>query len=150
MLYLKFYVANHRFIVNVFSVYQVIPWIYPIEVFNNQNGVYGLLKFRGEVLPLIDLSLLLQKRFSKDRMNTRIIILERACETGQCAKMGVIAERVTDTVSIDSEQFQENLIYENVNKYITKFINDDAGIMRVIDADALFELCDFDAVNEEK
>jgi chemotaxis-related protein WspB len=61
-------------------------------------GVVGLVAFRGQLLPVIDLGLLAHGVPCRPLRSTRLIVVQPTADSTRC--FGLIAERVLDTIEI--------------------------------------------------
>ena len=78
MLILTFLAAGNRYAVNVTRVVEIVPRV-GLRVMPHAPGfLAGFLGYRGQVVPVIDLGLLLGQDPCPDRLSTRIILVNRA------------------------------------------------------------------------
>ena len=75
MLFLTFTVGTNRYAVDVTRVVEVVPRVELRTVPHAPAFLAGLLGYRGNIVPVIDLSLLLGTTPSRDRLSTRIILV---------------------------------------------------------------------------
>jgi chemotaxis-related protein WspB len=87
MLVLLLHIGGQRYCIRTSCIAEVIPRV-PAD--------NGLLHYRGDVIPLIDLKQLLVAQPSSDVLSTRIIIVE-----SNGTRAGLVAERLTETLTID-------------------------------------------------
>ena len=58
----------------------------------------GLLRYRGDAIPVVDLGLLMGGEKAPGRLDTRIVLVEAGAGRG---RLGLVAERVEDVVAVD-------------------------------------------------
>lgn len=102
--FLTFKVANEEYGVDVLRVQEIIRYDTPTTVPNVPEVIKGVLNFRGEVIPIIDL----RKKFSLELREynnfTVIIILEIKRKI-----IGIIVDHVSDIISFSKEDIQDTL-----------------------------------------
>lgn len=97
MIALAFRAGSLRYALAAAGVVQVLPRrrLRPLPL--APEGVTGLLAFRGHLLPVVDLCVLLLQRPCRPQRSSRIIVCE--CEHGG-RQIGLLAEDVLDLVDI--------------------------------------------------
>ncbi len=81
-------------------VVTVLPRVRLLPVALPPPGVVGLVAFRGQLLPVVDLGLIARGEPCRPLRSTRLIVVQPAAGSDRC--FGLIAERVLDTVEIDA------------------------------------------------
>lgn len=94
MLLLKFQAAGQTFAVDSLRVVEVIPWVQLRPLPHAPAHLAGLLAYRGQVAPVLDLGLLLGGAACVPRLSTRIIVARPTAGT----LLGLLAERIRDVV----------------------------------------------------
>jgi purine-binding chemotaxis protein CheW len=98
---LIFNVGKESFGVDVLLVQEIIRYMSPTQIPNAPRAVRGVINFRGEVIPVLDL----RERFGLSPQDydqfTVIVVLEFDGKT-----MGFIVEHVSDIVSLDHQSIQ--------------------------------------------
>ncbi|QTL99528.1 chemotaxis protein CheW [Iocasia frigidifontis] len=106
--FLTFIIAGEEYGVDVLSVQEIIRYKKPTIIPNTPESVKGVINFRGEVVPVIDL----RKKFGfKDKeynMFTVIIIIEVLNKI-----VGVIVDEVSDILSFSEEDIQGSLDFSS-------------------------------------
>lgn len=98
MIALAFRAGPLRYALAAAGVVQVLPRrrLRPLPL--APEGVIGLLAFRGHLLPVVDLCVLLLQRPTQPLRSSRIIVCE--CERGG-RQIGLLAEEVLDLIDIE-------------------------------------------------
>ena len=100
MLVLTFRVAGLPYGVAVGRVVEVVPRV-PLRALPHAPGhLAGLLRYRGDAIPVVDLGLLMGGTAAPDRLDTRIVLVD----AGGGARLGLIAERVEDVREVDESR----------------------------------------------
>lgn len=96
MLLLRFEVGRDHYALDSGSIVEVIPWIGLRPVPHAPRCVVGLAHYRGRVVPILDLALLLEAPPCVVRLSTRIIVVRHQTTAGDELLLGLLAERVND------------------------------------------------------
>ncbi|HHM04670.1 MAG TPA: purine-binding chemotaxis protein CheW [Gammaproteobacteria bacterium] len=132
-MYLLFAVADERFGINVAEVVEVIPWV-PLQRMPQAPAcVAGIFSYRGTAVPVVDLSCLLAEQPSTPLLSTRIVLVRRPGPGA--AMLGLVAERVTETVKFKEGDFIAT--GEGESGFAGKLAMDEAGIIRCLDLSEL-------------
>jgi chemotaxis-related protein WspB len=99
MLLLQFQAGNDRYGLEVSRVIEVIPMVAFRPLPHAEESVAGLFNYRGTMVPVIDVTVLLASTPSRPLMSTRIILVDYTGRDGEPHVLGLLAERVTETVS---------------------------------------------------
>lgn len=93
---LRFQAGGQSFAVDTRRVVEVTPWVNLRPVPHAPSYLLGLVNFRGKVLPVIDLGSLLGSTPSRQRLSTRIIIVDTGGNDAEHSLLGLLAERVCE------------------------------------------------------
>ncbi len=105
MLMLLFHLGNSRYAIPVTEVVEVTPRVALETIARAPDYVAGLFNYRGRHVPVIDLCQVVQKRSCQDLFTTRIILVDFYTAAGPKRTLGLLAERVTDTIECDPAAF---------------------------------------------
>lgn len=115
MLFLLFSSGDGRYALDTATVAEVVHLVRIIRIPQSPHYVAGLINYRGNPIPVIDLCAFLsnvqscQKRFS-----TRIIIITYAFTDGGKEFIGLIAEGVVETLKTDQlTNHDSKILFEN-------------------------------------
>ncbi|MBM7555914.1 chemotaxis protein CheW [Halanaerobacter jeridensis] len=143
--FLTFEVDNEEYGVDVLKVQEIIRYREPTAMPNAPEVIKGVINFRGEVIPVVDL----RKKFNladKEYDNFTVII---ALEVKDKI-VGVIVDQVSDMVSFSDEDIQENL--EFGSQVDTEFIKGmarlDERLIILLYLEKLLSFEEFKAVNK--
>ena len=107
MLLLSFNIADEYYAIQSDIILEVIPLI-PIDfVPQVDDAVRGIIHYRGQSVPVVDLSIFFCKKTSKARLSSRIIICRLHIQKEPFI-IGLIAEHVTETLQCNESDFQDN------------------------------------------
>jgi chemotaxis-related protein WspB len=138
MLLLTFTVHGGPYALDVAGVIELVPRVELRAIPHAPAYLAGLLGYRGEVVPVIDLGLLLGSSPGADRLSTRIILVKSTPDgqnrKGDAGHLGLIAERVIDLVEVTPEQVTPAPVHLARAPYLGAIARTDRGFVPLIDA----------------
>lgn len=99
MLMLLFYVGNDLYALDSSRVVEIIPNVSLRKVYQVPDYFAGLFNYRGTIVPVIDLCQLIKKQPSRSYLSTRIIMVNHVGQDNTNYWLGLMAERVTETLN---------------------------------------------------
>jgi chemotaxis-related protein WspB len=155
MLLLTFTVGSDRYAVDVAHVVELVPRVALRSIPHAPAFLAGLLNYRGKVVPVIDLGLLLGTAPCRDRLSTRIILVNNAPGNQNHGKqardesvqdggqsppdqergptlLGLVAEEVSDLTDARSEQLLTAPVGLPQVPYLGAIVQTDQGILQLI------------------
>jgi chemotaxis-related protein WspB len=152
MLLLTFTVGANRYAVDVTTVVELVPRVELQLIPHSPAFLAGLLGYRGKVVPVIDLGLLLDVGACRDCLSTRIILVNDSPvdhnhwdqdregsreETRPNPKLapnilGLIAEHVSDLTYVRPEQIVPAPVRLPQTPYLGPIVQTDQGIVQLI------------------
>jgi chemotaxis-related protein WspB len=139
MLMLLFYVEDDSYAIDCESIIEVIPKVKLKQIPHVPNYVNGLLNFGGTPVAVIDLCQLIAGRPSSSSLHTRIILLSRTNPVGETHTMGIIAEKVTETIDRDKADFIDSGLKVKDFPYLGGVLHEQEQMIQLIHIDQLFE-----------
>jgi chemotaxis-related protein WspB len=144
MLLLTFLVHGEPYALDVAGVIELVPRVELRAIPHAPAYLAGLLGYRGEVVPVIDLGLLLGSSPGADRLSTRIILVKSTPDAqnrgGDARVLGLIAERVIDLVEVAPEQVAPAPVHLARAPYLGAIARTDRGFAPLIEAAELRRL----------
>lgn len=137
MLMLIFYVENDCYCCSCDSVLEVVPRIPFRRSILEPCFFTGIMNYGGEAVPLVDFSMLLTNRQSRECMHTRIILLSNPT-SGPIKTLGIIAEKIVETTLINPLHFIEIGIKEKRFPFLDGIYNTQQKNIQRVDIDQLF------------
>jgi chemotaxis-related protein WspB len=132
MLLLQFQAGNDRYGLDVQRVIEVVPLVCFRPLPHADPCVAGLFNYRGAMVPVIDLTALLTGTPSRPLFSTRIILVNYPDHDGGQRILGLVAERITETVPCKAEDLQPAGIAVTGAPYLGDlFIHPEGTIQRV-------------------
>ena len=137
MLMLLFYIGDDRYALAARQVVEVISLVELKKLARSPKYLAGLLDYRGKIIPVIDLCQLLSRRSYQPYLSTRIIIVNYAFNKENLSLLGVIAERVTETLELQETDLIEPDIQASTGAYLGGIITDEQGMIQYIQVESL-------------
>jgi chemotaxis-related protein WspB len=136
MLFLLFQLGQDRYALDTSQIAEVLPLVGITPILQAPPGV-GLINCRGVPVPVIDLSQLTMGRPAQSRLNTRIVLVHYPDGRGGTRLLGLIAEKVTETVRRDRADFVASGVTNDRAPYLGPVATDARGLMQWIDVESL-------------
>lgn len=137
MLTLICYIGKDRYAIEARRVVEVVPLVELKAIARSPEYVAGLLNYRGQIIPVIDLSQLLTSQPSRPVLSTRIIIVEYKSDNQTPYLLGLIAERLSDTLDIATREWINPGIQLDEAQYLGDIITDDQGMIQYLQVESL-------------
>jgi chemotaxis-related protein WspB len=136
MLFLLFQLGEDRYALDTSRIAEVLPLVDITPIPQAPSGVAGLFNYRGVPVPVIDLSQLTIGRPAQRRLNTRIVLVHYP-DGGGTRLLGLIAEKVTETVRRDKADFVATGVTSDRVPYLGPVATDARGLMQWIEVESL-------------
>jgi len=98
MVALLFEVDGQKYGLDVNQVVKVLPAVRLRQLPRVPDCVAGVFRYRGAMVPVIDLCQLIKGRPAAPLLSTRIILVRHPGPSGEGRVLGLLAERATDTL----------------------------------------------------
>jgi chemotaxis-related protein WspB len=137
MLLLVFRVAGEAYGVEAGRVVEVIPRVELRGLPQAPEALAGLLRYRGQMVPVIDLGVLLGSGPCETLLSTRIILVDRQSPARDRARVGLISERVSDVKRVDDDQVLPPPTLLGRSPYLGPIASTDTGLIPLLDIERL-------------
>jgi chemotaxis-related protein WspB len=137
MLVLLFYGGNDLYAIDSFYIVEVIPRVSFRKIHHVPEYVAGLFNYRGVILPAIDLCHLIQGTPSRSHLSTRIMIVKYPHPNQPLQYLGLMAERVTETLNISNTDIRDSSIRVDEAPYLSGTIVDEKRIIQCVQLEKL-------------
>jgi chemotaxis-related protein WspB len=137
MLFLLFQLGEERYALEAAQVVEVLPLLDLKKIPHSPDGVPGILNYRGQPVPAVDLSELTLGRPAHRRLSTRVILVRLAAKVGEERLLGLIAEKATETMHRQAEDFVPSGLTNGKALYLGPVTTDARGFIQWIKADQL-------------
>ena len=137
MLYLLFHVKDESYAVDVREVIEVIPKVKLRSIPKAPGYVAGLLNYRGESVPVLDLCMLLHDRKCAAVFGSRIVLVKYPDARGAERILGLLAEQVTDTLQCEAKEFRPSTLVHTSAPYLREVTTHRDQLVQRVDVSAL-------------
>ena len=137
MLFLCFRLGNDRYALDASEVIEVVPLLAIKRIPQAPPAVAGAFNYRGEPIPVVDLSELALGRPARRHMSTRIVVVSYPDADGRAHPLGLIAERATETVRRDPADFRSSGVVNEGAPYLGPVAPDPDGLLQWVDVKKL-------------
>jgi len=105
VLMLSFHLGERAYAMPCMQILEVVPLARLEPVPGAPEYVAGQLDYRGRVVAVVDLRRLIAGEPCRTVLSTRIIIVKQIAAGAELSALGLIAERVTETMTMDPAEF---------------------------------------------
>jgi chemotaxis-related protein WspB len=132
MLLLVFRVADDDYAVEAGRVVEVVPRVALRSLPHAPDALAGVFRYRGRVVPVIDLGLLLGHVPCAPRLSTRIILVDDRMPSQGEARVGLIAEHVIDVRRVADDRVISPSTLLGPNPFLGPIVSADSGLIPMI------------------
>lgn len=137
MLFLLFQLGSDRYALNASQVAEVLPLVSLKQIPQTPPAVAGIFDFCGDPVPVIDLSQTALGRPAQHRLSTRIILVHYPDSHGEKRLLGLIAEKVTETMRREPSDFVATGVDNDAAPYLGLVATDARGVIQWVEVDQL-------------
>jgi chemotaxis-related protein WspB len=137
MLFLLFRLGEDRYAIEARQVAEVLPMLSVKQIPQAPASVRGAFDFRGQPVPLIDLSQLALGRPARDHLSTRIVLVHCPDGRGGTRLLGLVAEHVTETFRRQASDFRDAGVDLPDARWLGPVASDAGGLVQWVQVDEL-------------
>lgn len=130
--FLTFNVGDDLYAIPVSDVIEIIPLVQLKPLRLAPPWVAGLFNYRGISVPVLDLCQLIGAQPYRARLSTRIIIVDYS-QLGAGRPLGLVAERVTQTINILDSDFAPCALQADTTPFLAAVAVRPEGIVQRIE-----------------
>lgn len=130
-------VAEQLYAIDTQAVVEVIPQVILRPVPGAPAHQSGVFNFRGRVVPVMDVTQLIAGRPCAGHLSSRIIMIRHRAADGEPALLGLLAERVTDTLLKPLASFQPAEGEAAQRPFLGGVALDERGLIQLLHCDRL-------------
>jgi chemotaxis-related protein WspB len=122
-------------------VIEVIPRVALRPMRNQPAHAPGMFNYRGAVAPVVDLCQLIEGSPSSETLSSRVIMVHHPSEPDvPVGCLGLLAEGVTDTLSLPLDAFQVSGLADASRPYLAGMTLDERGMVQLLRLELLLPL----------
>jgi len=137
VLFLLFKLDDDRYALEAEKVASVLPLVTAKKIPRAPAAIAGAFTYRGEAIPLVDLSRLTLGRSARRQLSTRIVVAHYPMVDGSMRKLGLIAEQVVETVRLAPEAFVASGVSNKEASYLGPVASDMDGLIQWVQIEHL-------------
>lgn len=130
MMMLLFRINGERYGLDVAEVVELVPYVTLQKIPKAPDYVAGLMSFRGGIVPVVDLSILLCDRPVRHLMSSRIILIRP--NKSEPKLVGLLAENVTETIKVSEGIFTDTGIQPETSAFVDKVAMHPDGVIQFV------------------
>lgn len=132
MMVLLFKLDNAKYALDVAHIVEIMPRIAIKPLPRVPDYIPGLINYRGRVVPVVDLAMLVNKHSASYSLSTRIILVKFDSEDGHSQLVGLIAESATETTKIDLDDVLTTGISSDMGAFVDAIILDNDEMIGIV------------------
>jgi len=139
MLAVVFTLGEDRFAAPASIVREIAPLSVLMKTHKAPDYVAGLLDYRGEIIPIIDLCRLIMGRPCRRLMSTRIIIADYNPAPAIHRTIGLLAEQVTDTTVVNELDLNPSGLALPDARYLGDIFKTEDGLAQFVQVEDILD-----------
>jgi len=132
MLFMQFIIDNTRYLLEARDIIEIVPYANLTQIPKAPHYVAGLLNYRGDTVPVMDIRYLMTGKPCELRLSTRIALVNYKMDQGEAMRLGLLIEHLTETVTFNEEDFSDSGVNLKGDPYLGKVVMDKDGIAQLI------------------
>ena len=132
MLFLIFKIDDEKYAIPAKQVAEIIDLVKFTKIPQSPDFVSGLMNYRGNVLPVIDLPNLFLKRVFKPMLSTRIVLMNFIIKKHTFV-LGIIVENLTETIMFEKKDIKKSGLNFDFIPYLGKVISNNGEIIHLLE-----------------
>lgn len=129
--------SEQLYAIDTQAVVEVIPQVILRPVTGAPAHQCGVFNFRGRVVPVVDVTQLIAGRPCAGHLSSRIVMVRHVTPDGETALLGLLAERVTDTLLKPLSDFQMAEGAAAQRPFLGGIALDERGLIQLLVGDQL-------------
>ncbi|WP_084070943.1 chemotaxis protein CheW [Pandoraea vervacti] len=137
MLFLRFAIATDHYVIEASHVAEVLPWLALKRLPSAPAWVAGAFSYRGESVPVIDLTRLATGLGAPERRSTRLVLVHYPAPGPNARRLGVLVERATDTLRANADAFSSSGVDLPEGRYLGPVLDTEEGLVQWVRVEQL-------------
>lgn len=132
-LYLLFRIGTDRYALAAGEIREILPWRTLKRVPGTPEWVAGMLDFRGQIIPVIDMSALAGAGAAARLTSTRVALVHYRAQSMDAEQiLGLILEQATETMHYDPAAFQPYGLDNGGARYLGPVLSETGGMVQKV------------------
>lgn len=137
MLMMGFNLGEYAYAISCNGIVEVIPFIEMRPLPGAPDYINGIFDYRGNIVPAVDLKMLMLKTPCSRTFGTRVIVMDFPSLDGIKRRLGLVAEDVTTTFTADEKDFEDAGMELKDSPYLGKIVRHEGELVQIIAAENL-------------
>jgi chemotaxis-related protein WspB len=137
VLFVLFSIGPQRYALPAYIIQEIIPIVERRVLPQAPDYVAGLIRYRGRVVPVIDLSRMAGFPAAAQVLSTRIILVDYPHGSGESQILGLMVEHVTGTAGISTKELVSPGVTIPQAPYLGKLFNHSGEMIQTVHLDDL-------------
>lgn len=134
---LAFQLGEGKYALPLRDLLEVLPLLPVREVPHAPDYISGIINYRGQAVPVLDLCQLTLGRSCEERMSTRLIVLRWQLAGRTARLLALMVERAVNVVKLDTKTFEPTPLRIDETPYLERLAVNAAGLVQLIDVSQL-------------
>lgn len=132
MLFMQFKINDDRYVIEARDIIEVVPYANLKRIPKAPPYIAGLLNYRGDTVPVIDICFLMGGKLCEPKLSSRIALVNFKNDEGKTVCIGLLIEHLTETVRFNESDFTDSGVTLRDNPYLGKVVMDDNCIVQMV------------------
>ena len=132
MLFMQFKINDDRYVIEAKDIIEIVPFANLKRIPKAPPYVAGLLNYRGDTVPVIDVCFLMGEKLCELKLSSRIALVNYKDDDGKLVCIGLLIEHLTETVRFDEKDFSDSGVNLKDNPYLGKIVIDGNCIVQMV------------------
>ncbi len=137
MLFLQFKNGDDRYLLEARDIIEIVPFASLKLIPKAPPYVVGLLNYRGNTIPVIDICYIMSEKACEMKLSSRIALINYKLSNDESRPIGLLIEHMTKTVRREEGDFSESGVNLKDSPYLGKVLIDDIGILQRVNISEL-------------
>jgi purine-binding chemotaxis protein CheW len=146
--YINLRIGTENFAISVFKVLEIIQVEQITHVPNSSDFVLGVLNFRGDIVPVIDM----HKRFNVDNeeASEKMVVVVDVANKDKSVLMGLLVDEVSDVIEFEYRNIKSvpDLGIKYNPEFIEGFVEQQEKFIMVLNIDRVLSVGELAAVSQ--
>lgn len=132
MLFMQFTIDKDRYLLEAKDIIEIVPFANLKRIPKAPPYVAGLLNYRGDTVPVIDICYLMSDKLCEQKLSSRIALVNYQSDRGELVRIGLLIEHLTETVRFNESDFTDSGVSLKDSPYLDKVIIDNNCIIQLV------------------
>ena len=137
LLFLVVRLGADRYAIEAARVVEVVALVRLKALHGAPHGTAGVMNYRDEPVPVIDLNLLAVGAPTPATTAARIVVVQYAPEPGRSGVVGLLVPEATQTLRLEPDRFTDAGIRTDGSRYLGPVLTTPDGVIQLVSVSAL-------------